>query len=147
MTAKNALSPADRVPSDNPQEAAQSQGPTAPKGRPTPKRAAAKPKVTGTKPRFAVVENALKCQSGEGEVSLDLRVPLSAIKRMQKLDDMPDEESLDYIIDEIMPADVNQAINGLRDGAEAMVFTMKWMEAVGERFGASMGELDGSSAS
>ncbi|SEE26681.1 hypothetical protein SAMN04489740_1002 [Arthrobacter alpinus] len=147
MTTKNALSPADRVPSDNPQEEAQSQGSTAPKGRPTPKRATAKPKSAGAKPKFVVVEHALKCQTSEGEVSLDLRLPLAAFEKLSALEGMSENESLPFIRNEIMPADVSGPIMALRDGVESMDLIMKWIEAVGERFGASLGKLDGSSAS
>ncbi|NVM97829.1 hypothetical protein [Arthrobacter sp. SDTb3-6] len=120
---------------------------TAPKGVPTPKRAAAKPRAAGTKPRFAVVEHALKCQTSEGEVSLDLRIPLDSFEKLAGLEGMSERESLPFIRKEIMPADVRDPIMGLRDGAESMELILKWIEAVGERFDASMGELGGSSAS
>lgn len=120
---------------------------TASKGVPTPKRAAAKPKNPGEKPKFAVVEHTLKCQTSEGEVSLDLRLSLEAFEKLSDLEGMSEKESLPFIRNEIMPADVRDPIMGLRDGVESMNLIMKWIEAVGERFGASMGELDGSSAS
>jgi|GEM_PF-6431178 len=120
---------------------------TAPKGVPTPKRSAAKPRAAGTKPRFAVVEHALKCQTSEGEVSLDLRIPLDRFEKMTELEGMDERASLPFIRNEIMPADVRDPIMGLRDGAESMELILKWIEAVGARFDASMGELGGSSAS
>lgn len=120
---------------------------TAPKGRPTPRRAAAKPKNPGEKPKFAVIEHTLKCQTSEGEVSLDLRIPLDRFEKMTELDGMSEKDSLPFIRTEIMPDDVREPIMGLRDGAESMVLIMKWIEAVGVRFDASLGELDGSSAS
>lgn len=120
---------------------------TAPKGRATPRRAAAKPKNPGEKPKFAVVEHSLKCQTSEGEVSLDLRIPLDRFEKMTELEGMSEKDSLPFIRNEIMPDDVREPIMGLRDGAESMVLIMKWIEAVGVRFDASMGELGGSSAS
>lgn len=120
---------------------------TAPKGAPTPKRSAAKPKTAGLKPKFAVVEHALKCQTSEGEVSLDLRIPLDRFEKMTELEGMSEKDSLPYIRNEIMPDDVRDPIMGLRDGAESMVLIMKWIEAVGVRFDASLGELGGSSVS
>ncbi|WP_315913579.1 hypothetical protein [Arthrobacter sp. lap29] len=121
--------------------------PTAPKGTPTPKRANAKSKPAGAKPKFAVVEHSLKCQTSEGEVSLDLRLPLEKFEKLSELEDMTEKESLPYIRNEIMHADVRDPIMALRDGAESMELIMQWIEAVGERFGASLGKLGGSSGS
>ena len=147
MTTQNALSAPDRAPSDNPQQLDQTPSATAPKGRPTPKRGAAVKKAGGPKPKFVVVEHVLKCQTSEGEVSLDLRLPLDAFEKLSNLEGMNEKDSLPYIRNEIMPADVRDPIMGLRDGVESMDLIMKWIEAVGERFGASLGELGGSSAS
>lgn len=147
MTTENALSAANRTPSDNPQELDGPKAATAPKGRATPKRAAAKPKNAGIKPKFAIVEHTLKCQTTEGEVSLDLRIPLESFEKLTELEGMNEKDSLPYIRNEIMPDDVRGPIMGLRDGAESMVLIMKWIEAVGTRFDASLGELGGSSAS
>jgi hypothetical protein len=113
----------------------------------TAAKAPAKKPTPGPKPEFAIVEHTLKCQTPEGEVSLDLRIPLDSFDKLTQLEDMDEKESLPFIRNEVMPADVSKTITELRDGALAMKLIMKWIEAVGERFGASLGELGGSSDS
>lgn len=146
-TTEQALSTVKAASEELPPVATRPKSGTAPKGRPTPKRAAAVKRDGGPKPKFVVVEHLLMCQTSEGEIPLDLRLPLEAFEKLSELEGMSEKESLPYIRNVIMPADVSGPIMGLRDGVESMNLIMKWIEAVGERFGASMGELDGSSAS
>lgn len=146
-TPEKTLSTIETVEAELTPVAARPRSRAAGKGNPTPKRSAAEKREGGPKPTYAVVENALKCQSWDGEISLDLRIPLGNFEKLTLLESMEESESLKYITSEIMPADVSKEIYGLRDSAEALKFTMKWIEAVGERFGASLGELDGSSTS
>lgn len=146
-TTESPMSTAEAAAAELPAIATRLKSDPAGKGSPTPKRSAVVKKDGGPKPTYAVVENALKCQSWDGEISLDLRIPLGNFEKLTLLESMEESESLKYITTEIMPADVSKQIYGLRDSAEALKFTMKWIEAVGERFGASLGELDGSSTS
>lgn len=101
----------------------------------------------GPKPDFFVVEDHLKCQTQEGEISLDLRVPLERLERFMELEDMPEKDLPRYIRTEIMWPEDASAVMALRDGTKSLEILMKWAEALGERMGASMGESQGSTAS
>lgn len=100
---------------------------------------AARPRKTpvpGPKPRSVVVENTLKCQTAaDGEVSLSLLVPYPKLKLLMSIEgaEIPEEELVDYLLAEIMPAEVAETLTGLQDGADTIFFAIDWMQALGAR--------------
>lgn len=104
------------------------------------------PGAPGPKPPTLVVGETLKCQSIDGEISLSLLVPYAKFKLVMNMDDIPEAEIVDFLLDEVMdPADKDKLVN-LRDGAETLKFAMAWMEAIGERLGSSVGKSGPSSS-
>lgn len=106
----------------------------------------------GPKPKFQVVEDALKCQTKlNGEVTVSLVVPFPTVKKIINLEDVPEAEMLDYIHENIMPPAELEKVLGLQDGIDTFNITMEYIKAVGDRlganFGVSLGESVGSSAS
>ena len=107
-----------------------------------------KPPAPGPKPRTQVVEHTLKCQSDvDGEISLSLLVPYPKMKVMLRLeeDEIPEQDVVDHILENIMGAEDADKLMALQDGAETLEFTMDWMTAVGERLGNSVGKFGPSS--
>jgi hypothetical protein len=104
----------------------------------------------GPKPDFLVVEDKLKCQTGaDGEISLNLLVPLSRIELFMDMGELEIEQKKlpRYLIDNIMdPAD-KAVLEGMKDGAKAILLAGKFAEALGARMGADMGESKGSTES
>jgi hypothetical protein len=109
---------------------------TAPKNTRTP----------GPKPDYLVVEDHLKCQTSEGEISLDLRIPLDRIELFMDMGDLDIEQKKlpRYMIDNILWPEDKSTIVGMRDGAKALTIVSKFAETLGERMGATMGESSGS---
>ncbi|MCO4256512.1 hypothetical protein [Pseudarthrobacter cellobiosi] len=126
--------------------------PAAPRTRkPAPaKSAAPKPAPEpGPKPRSIIVENTLKCQTNvDGEISLSLLVPYKKMKVLLKVEDagIPEEEIVDYILEQIMAPEDAETLTGLQDGADTLLFAMEWMQAVGEKLGDSVGKSGPSSS-
>lgn len=96
----------------------------------------------GGKPRLLIVEDSLKCQTSEGEISLSLKIPLSSIRMLMSLADteMDELETVDFLLDEVLPAHIVDQLENLSDGAEAFGLIMDYSEALGERMGASLGK-------
>ena len=110
-----------------------------------PKKAA---RQAGPKPDFQVVEDTLKCQTKlDGEVSISLVLPYAAVKKMMGIEDVPEAEIMDFVIEEIMPESESAKVLGLQDGVDTFRITTEYTKAIGERLGASLGESEGSSAS
>lgn len=108
-----------------------------------------RPKAAAPKPQTLVVENTLKCQTADGgEVSLSLLLPYSNLKLLLTMEgqEMPEEDLVDYVITEIMPPETAAVINGLQDGVDTIIFTLKWLDALGERLN-SLGKAGPSSKS
>ncbi|MDQ0735333.1 hypothetical protein [Arthrobacter agilis] len=101
----------------------------------------------GPKPKFQVVETNLKCQTYDGEKSVSLLVPFDRLMQMMKIDDVEETEAPEFIMNSIMSEDDAKMLRGLSDGAEAIQILMQFSEALGKRFGASLGESQGSSDS
>ncbi|CAD5999229.1 hypothetical protein [Agreia sp. COWG] len=95
----------------------------------------------GPKPDYLVVEDHLKCQTNEGEISIDLRIPLKRIELFMEMDGNVEQQHMPrYIIDKILwPEDAEQ-LDNMRDGAKALTIVMKVSEQLGQRMGAEMGE-------
>lgn len=104
-------------------------------------------KTPGPKPDFLVVEDHLKCQTNEGELSLDLRIPLSRIELFMGMEGIEQKHALRYMLDNIFWPEDKAALEGMRDGAKALEIIGKYSETLGERMGADMGESKGSTGS
>jgi hypothetical protein len=103
-------------------------------------------KTPGPKPDFLVVDDHLKCQTGEGEISIDLRIPLKRLELFMQMDDSGIDQSLmpRYILDNILWPEDKEQLENLRDGAKAFQILISVSRAIGERMGADMGESQGS---
>jgi hypothetical protein len=110
---------------------------------------AASSKTPGPKPDFLVVDDHLKCQTSEGEISIDLRIPL---KRLELFIDLPQlgieqQHMPRYLLDNIIWPEDKDKIENMRDGATAFKILTKVAQTMGERMGADMGESQGSTGS
>jgi hypothetical protein len=112
--------------------------------RKTPEKTAPEP---GTKPEYFVIEDHLKCQTNEGEISIDLRIPLKRLELLMDMDEIEQKKIPRHLLDNILnPAD-KATIEGMRDGAKAFKILIKVTEVLGERMGADLGESTGSTES
>lgn len=101
----------------------------------------------GPKPDFLVVEDSLKCQTGNGELSLSLVIPFDAIEKMIEIEDQDERKIPSYMMREIIPEQAAKDLRALPDGAEAFRILMTYAEEIGKRLGASLGESESSSDS
>ncbi|OZD48574.1 hypothetical protein CH252_18760 [Rhodococcus sp. 06-1477-1B] len=101
----------------------------------------------GPKPDFLVVEDHLKCQTAEGEVSLDLRIPIERLEMFMELDELDEKQIPKYLREQILWPEDRDKIVGMRDGAKAFAMLMRFAEEVGNRMGASLGEFSPSTSS
>lgn len=106
----------------------------------------------GPKPAFQVVGDTLKCQTNlDGEVSVSLVLPFDAVQKLINIEDVPEAKMLSFIHEQIMPKDELDKVMRLKDGIDTFNITMQYIQAVGDRlgakFGVSLGESEGSSAS
>lgn len=101
-------------------------------------------KTPGPKPDFLVVEDHLKCQTSEGEVSLDLRIPIDRLELFMDMEEIDERKMPRYMREKILWPEDRKRVEELRDGAKALEILMRYAEEVGKRMGASLGELQGS---
>lgn len=101
----------------------------------------------GPKPEYQVVESNLHAKTFDGEVVLSLLIPYKKIKRLLSMGDIPQEDAIDFVLDEIMAPSDAEKVYGLSDGAETMKVALGYLQAVGERMGMSLEKFGGSSAS
>ncbi|PPF64538.1 hypothetical protein C5E11_03865 [Clavibacter michiganensis] len=95
----------------------------------------------GPKPDYLVVEDHLKCQTREGEISIDLRIPLKRLELFMDMDGNVDQAHMPrYLIDKILWPEDAEKLDNMRDGSKALVIVMKVAEQLGDRMGAEMGE-------
>lgn len=104
-------------------------------------------KQPGPKPDFLVVEHNLHCQTDDGELVLDLRVPFDTLEVFSSIDGMEPKTIPRFLLENIVPEDKREQLRKLQDGAKTYAILMKYSEAVGERLGVSLGEFDSSSDS
>jgi len=118
---------------------------------PVPAPVAAPPAPTGPtpgkKPEFLVVEHSLKCQTEEGEISVDLRLPVPQLEKFMTAQDLEPMKIPRFVLDELLPEPVSQRLISLADGAQAYKILMRWAQEVGARLGASLGESGSSTDS
>ncbi|MGV8912242.1 MAG: hypothetical protein ACOH14_06440 [Rhodoglobus sp.] len=100
----------------------------------------------GPKPDFLVVENHLKCQTDEGEKSIDLRISFDRIELLMDMDEgtIEDKKMPRYVLDNILWPEDKAKLLEMRDGAKVVEIIMKVAEEIGARMGANMGESLGS---
>ena len=101
----------------------------------------------GPKPQFQIVEHWLKCQTGEGEKSLDLRVPFARIEKFMEMDGVEETKLPRFLLNEILSEEDKTTVLGLKDGVETFAILMEYSKAIAVRMQASMGESSGSSDS
>lgn len=104
------------------------------------------PRQAAPKPKFAVVENALKCQTENGELSLSLSVKFGTIRKLMGGEKKTQYEEFEFFMDEIFSAAQNKALDAL-DAAEAGEILTEYADKLSERFQVSMGKSVGSSDS
>jgi len=104
-------------------------------------------KTAGPKPAFQVVEHNLHCQTDEGEIVLDLRVPFETLELFSSIDGMEPKTIPRFLLENIVPADKREQLVKLQDGAKTYAILMEYSKAVGDRLGVSLGESDSSSDS
>ncbi|WOH20126.1 hypothetical protein IRJ34_07320 [Paenarthrobacter sp. GOM3] len=104
-------------------------------------RAAAAPK-----PKFLVVENALKCQTANGELSLPLTVKFGTVRKLMGGENKTQFEEFEFFMTEIFDDAANAAIDAL-DTAEAAAVLTEFSDALADRMKVSMGKSAGSAAS
>lgn len=100
----------------------------------------------GPKPDFITINGVLFCQTEDGEIAIDLRLPFRKLETFMDMEEDVEAKRMPrYLLDNIIPADAKAKLEDLQDGAKTLEIVMKFAEAVGERMGASMGESKGSS--
>lgn len=109
-----------------------------------PKRTTPEP---GPKPDFLIVEDHLKCQTAEGEISIDLRIPLTRLELFMDMEGIDEKKMPLYLREQILWPEDRKKLEDMRDGAKAFQILMKFAEKVGERMGASVGESSPSTPS
>lgn len=102
-------------------------------------------KAVATKPKFLVVEDALKCQTENGELSIGLKIKFKIVRQLMKVEGGQTAE-MEFFIDHVLDPKVVDALDEL-DSAEAATILGEFGDAVAKRMGASLGESEGSSAS
>jgi hypothetical protein len=94
----------------------------------------------GPKPDYVVVENHLKCQTDEGEISIDMRIPLGKLELFMDMEEIPAQKIPRYMLDNILHPEDSQKLENMLDGAKAYAIVLEFSQRVGERLGASVGE-------
>jgi hypothetical protein len=94
------------------------------------------------KPRFLVVENSLKCQTAEGEISLPLSFKTKILRRIGHLEEM---DAFFLIIDEVAGPEVSALIDEL-DVIETTEIMKRFMDEFQAKVQATMGESKSSSS-
>lgn len=106
-------------------------------------------KNPGPKPEYLVVEHSLHSQTDEGEIVLDLRLPIVKLELLMEMKqlDIEDQKIPRWLLDNVMSVDDKATLEGMKDGGRAYAILMRYASAAGERLGASLGESQGSTDS
>ncbi len=105
------------------------------------------PKAPGPKPPFQVVEDTLKCQTENGELSLSLKVKFGTIRQLAKVSGSGDQfAEFDFLMEHIFTEEQNAFLDEL-DAADTAEILVKFSGALAERMSASLGESKRSSTS
>lgn len=103
-------------------------------------------KAPGPKPDFLIVEDTLKCQTANGELSLPLSLSFGTIRKLMKLEGGSQFEEFDFFMDNVFTEEENAALDALDAAVSARILT-RFSGALAERMKASLGESAGSSES
>lgn len=101
----------------------------------------------GPKPDYLVVEDHLKCQTGEGEISIDLRIPLTRLEQFMDMEGLDEKKMPLYLRENILWPEDREKLEAMRDGAKAFAILMEFANKIAERMGASLGESSPSTPS
>lgn len=103
-------------------------------------------KNPGPKPDHVVIEHNLHSQTDEGELVLDLRLPVDRLELLMDMEDLdlPDKKIPRWLRENVLSDDDRAKIEGLKDGARGYAILMRYAQEVGLRLGASLGESQGS---
>lgn len=105
------------------------------------------PKTPGPKPRFQVVENTLKCQTENGELSLSLKIKFGTIRQLAKVSSSGDRfAEFDFLMEHIFTEEQNACLDEL-DSSDAAEILVEFSNALADRLKASLGESKRSSTS
>ncbi|MGF4045724.1 hypothetical protein ACX800_10020 [Paenarthrobacter nitroguajacolicus] len=104
------------------------------------------PRQAAPKPKFQVVENTLKCQTENGELSLPLSVKFGTIRKLMGGEQKTQYEEFEFFMTEIFSEADNKALDDL-EAAEAGEILAEYAEALSARFQVSVGKSVGSSDS
>ena len=99
-------------------------------------------KAVAPKPRFLVVEDTLKCQTEEGEISLPLKFKTKLLRQFGKLDQM---DAFFLILDEVAGPGVSEVIDEL-DIMETTEIMVEFFKVFEERVQATLGKSSSSSS-
>ncbi len=92
------------------------------------------------KPRFLVVEDSLKCQTAEGEISLPLKFKTKLLRQFGQLDQM---DAFFLLIDEVAGPEVSTTIDEL-DIMETTEIMVEFFKTFETRIQATLGESQSS---
>jgi hypothetical protein len=101
----------------------------------------------GPKPKFQLVEHSLKCQTGDGEISLDTRISFERLELFMDMEGVEETKLPRFLLNEILSVEDRDTILALSDGVETFACLMEYAKSIGVRLKASMGESSGSSDS
>lgn len=110
-------------------------------------------RTPGPKPDYLVVEHNLHAQTPEGEIVLDLRIPIKTLETFMTLeekianDEIADKDMPRWLLDNVCSDEDRATLEGMKDGAKAYAILMRYSSEVGKRLGAGLGESVGSTGS
>ena len=96
-----------------------------------------------TKPKFLVVEDTLKCQTENGELSLSLKVKFGTVRGLMKVSGDTASE-MEFFMDKVLDEKAVAILDEL-DAAEAAEVLSEFGDALAVRMGARLGESGSSS--
>lgn len=98
------------------------------------------------KPKFLTVEDSLKCQTANGELSLPLRVSFGTVRKLMGGTERSEFEEFEFFMSEVFSEESSAALDVL-DAAEAAQILGAFSDALAARMKVSLGKSDGSAES
>lgn len=98
------------------------------------------------KPKFLTVEDSLKCQTSNGELSLPLRVSFGTVRRLMSGEQKSEFEEFEFFMNNVFTDEHNAALDVL-DAAEAAEILGAFSDALAARMKVSLGKSVGSAES
>ncbi|VXB24800.1 hypothetical protein ARTHRO9V_130195 [Arthrobacter sp. 9V] len=103
-------------------------------------------RAAAPKPKYLVVENVLKCQTPNGELSLPLTVKFGTVRKLMGGEEKTQFEEFEFFMSKIFSAANNKALDEL-DTADAAEILTEYSQALAARMSVSMGKSVGSADS